>query len=72
MPGKTEAANRLYDDLKREGLSPWLNERDILPGQKWENEIEKALKRSRYFIPLFSFRSMEKKDIYTKKSRISS
>lgn len=56
-----KAARRLYNDLKSRGLNPWLDKESLLPGQNWENEIRKAIKKSRYFIPLFSSTSVEKR-----------
>ena len=56
----SEAARRLYEDLKKAGLTPWLDKKELLPGQNWENEIEDAISKSRYFIPLFSKTSVKK------------
>jgi tetratricopeptide (TPR) repeat protein len=55
-----QAGMRLYNELKTAGLNPWIDRKRILPGQKWEKEIEKAIKNSAYFIPLFSSNSVEK------------
>jgi len=49
----TQHANRLYDDLKKVGLTAW-KDTDIKPGANRENAISSAMKRSGYFIPLFS------------------
>lgn len=46
--------------MKDAGLNPWLDKEEILPGQIWENQIEDAISKSRYFIPLFSKTSVEK------------
>jgi sugar lactone lactonase YvrE len=54
------AAERLYDDLERAGLNPWLDKKKLLPGQNWKDEIEDAISKSRYFIPLFSKTSITK------------
>jgi len=56
----TNAAKRLRKDLKDAGLSPWLDKEEILPGQNWKKQIEDAISKSRYFIPLFSKTSVEK------------
>jgi hypothetical protein len=50
----SHAAKRLQKDLNDTGLNPWLDKEEILPGQNWKNEIEEAISKSRYFIPLFS------------------
>lgn len=52
MPGKTHAAKRLYKDLKDAGLTPWLDKESLIAGQNWKIAINKAIKKSRYFIPI--------------------
>ena len=32
----------LYTDLREDGVNPWLDEREILPGQDWKLEIVTA------------------------------
>jgi TIR domain len=54
-----EQALRLYDDLKNAALNPWLDKKNILLGDIWEYKIKEALKASRYFMPLFSYKAME-------------
>jgi TIR domain len=34
----------LYRRLRADGISPWLDEEEILPGQFWETEIRKAIR----------------------------
>ena len=36
----------LYYRLKNDGIKPWLDEEDILPGQAWEREIPNAVRAS--------------------------
>jgi hypothetical protein len=55
-----ESAKRLYNDLKKAGLAPWLDKYTILPGQNWKDKIKDAIKNSRYFIPIFSSTSIKK------------
>jgi hypothetical protein len=55
------AALRLYEELKRAGLWPWLDKEDLLPGQDWSLEISKAVRKSRYLIALFSSTSVQKR-----------
>src|SRR5215212_11676903 len=56
----TDAANRLYNDLKMAGLDPWLDTQSLLAGQDWKIAIKDAIKSSRYFIPILSTNSVEK------------
>jgi TIR domain-containing protein len=57
----------ICSDLKDADLNlkSWIDT-GILAGQNWENEIKKAIKAGRYFIPLISSKAVEKKG-YTKK-----
>lgn len=41
-----EPVRKLYEQLRTAGFNPWLDERDILPGQDWELEIAKAVRTS--------------------------
>jgi hypothetical protein len=40
--GDQPAVRALYQKLQADGFAPWLDEEDLLPGQKWEQEIPKA------------------------------
>jgi hypothetical protein len=62
-----EAANRLYDDLKKAGLNLWLDTKSLLGGQKWKIAIIDAIRNSAYFIALLSSNSVEKEDMFKKK-----
>lgn len=42
------------------GLRPWLDEEDILPGQDWESEIRRAIRKSRYVLVCLSESSVTK------------
>ena len=36
----------LYDRLRALGFEPWMDKRDLIPGQRWQREIPRALKAS--------------------------
>jgi hypothetical protein len=55
------AVERLYGQLCAAGLSPWLDKKKLLPGQNWPRAIDRAIKRSDYFIPCFSCRSVSRR-----------
>ena len=44
--GDKEKVREFYHRLYSDGLNPWLDEEDLLPGQIWEPEIRKAVKSS--------------------------
>ena len=56
----TQAANKLYNDLKLLGLDPWLDTESLLAGQNWRIAVKDAIRNSRYFIALLSSNSVEK------------
>jgi len=64
-------ARRLYDALKKAGVSPWMDEVDIRPGQNWKNEIHSAIKRSSYFLALISSNSVLKKGFVQKELKMA-
>src|SRR5262249_41717926 len=50
----------VYHRLKALGFEPWLDEEDILPGQDWEYEIERALETADFVLVFLSTRSVGK------------
>lgn len=55
-----EPAERLYDALAAEGMRPWMDVRNLLPGQNWPRAIERAIECSDFFVPCFSRHSVNK------------
>ena len=41
-----ERVSELYDRLKSDGYSPWMDAKDLLPGQHWKNHVEAAIRKS--------------------------
>ncbi len=56
-----EAADRIYDELLRGGMDPWLDRRKLLPGQNWPRAIDRAISVSDFFVACFSKRSAAKR-----------
>jgi TIR domain-containing protein/type VII secretion system (Wss) protein YukD len=44
--GDKQAVRDLYYRLRSDGLEPWLDEENLLPGQDWHHEITKAVRSS--------------------------
>jgi hypothetical protein len=65
----TKAAKRLYTDLKKAGLNPWLDKENIRGVQNWRNAIKDGINRNRFFIPLLSSVSTIKKGYLQKELR---
>jgi hypothetical protein len=64
-------AQKLYNDLKKAGVSPWIDSEDILPGQNWKNETRRAIQNSNYFIMLLSSTSLSTKGFVHKEQKIA-
>lgn len=61
--GDKPAVRDLYNRLRSAAdyISPWLDEEDLLPGQRWEDEIPKAVRRSDIVIVCLSKDSVNKR-----------
>lgn len=44
--GDKAAVRQLYQRLVDDGFQPWLDEEDLVPGQRWQLEIPKAVRNS--------------------------
>ena len=56
----------LYHRLKHKNLLPWLDEIDILPGQNWDIEIQRAIKKTDFALICLSSISVKKKGYLNK------
>lgn len=63
------AVRALYGDLHTDGFAPWLDEENILPGQDWQREITKAVKRSDVVLVCLSSNSINKTGYFQKEIR---
>jgi len=55
-----EFVRSLYEKLTERNADPWLDEKKLLPGQKWDAEIKKAVKLSDVVVVLLSTNSVSK------------
>ena len=62
---------KLYDRLKARGYKPWLDKKDLIPGQNWRQEIPRAIKRSSIFIACLSQKSVSKQEYVQKEFRLA-
>lgn len=63
--------DKFYNLLKLNGYNPWMDTKDILPGEKWEVRIEKAIKSASFFVACLSINSINKRGIFQKEIRIA-
>ncbi len=68
---ENEIAKRLYNDLKSSGLTPWLESESLLGGQSRREMVRKAIRDSRYFLALFSSKTISKKGPVQKELKIA-
>ncbi|MFG6104936.1 SUMF1/EgtB/PvdO family nonheme iron enzyme [Leptothoe sp. EHU-05/26/07-4] len=61
----------LYEHLKKKGYKPWLDKKDLLGGQLWDDEIKKAINSSDVFLACLSQRSVEKQGYVQKEFRMA-
>ena len=54
------SARDLYKQLLSDGYDPWLDEEKLLPGQEWQVEIDRALRRADVVLVCLSRRSIDK------------
>jgi SAM-dependent methyltransferase len=57
----SKEARRLYEELRDAGLNPWLDEEFLKSGENWKITIDNAIKKSIFFFPILSSRSVEKR-----------
>jgi sulfatase modifying factor 1 len=50
----------LYRKLRRDGVAPWLDEEDLIPGQDWDREIRRAVRASDLILVCLSKNSVSK------------
>jgi rod shape-determining protein MreB and related proteins len=61
----------LYQQLIADEFQPWLDEKDLLPGQEWAQEIHKRVRKSDVVIICLSKRSIKKAGFVQKEIRIA-
>lgn len=64
-------ANKLYIFLKNKGLEPWMDKEKLLPGHKWDFEIQTNLRRADFVILLLSNLSVSKRGYVQKEFKLA-
>jgi len=64
-------AKRLYDELTNYGAIPWIDNENLLPGQRWKPVIEDSIRSSQYFIAILSNNSVSKTGYVQKELKIA-
>ncbi|BDC52952.1 hypothetical protein F183_A52670 [Bryobacterales bacterium F-183] len=66
-----ERVRQLYHRLRIDRLQPWLDEEDLLPGQRWEQEIRQAVRSSDVILACLSQQSITKTGYVQKELRFA-
>ena len=66
-----EVVFELYDRLKKAGYKPWLDKKNLIPGQNWRSEISRVIKDSQLFIACLSKCSIAKRGFVQKEFRMA-
>ncbi len=61
-----EKVENLYQELSDAGFKPWMDKKDILPGERWETSIRRAIRRSDFFLACLSANSATKRGVLQK------
>jgi len=64
-----EKVQAVYNELKKNGYSPWMDIRDLLPGERWEIKLDKAIKNSDFFIVFLSAQASNRRGVIRKELR---
>jgi hypothetical protein len=59
-PEDEEEVKSLYRKLFNAGFKPWMDKRDILPGERWDSSIRRAIRQSDFFLACLSANSVNK------------
>src|SRR5918912_1070756 len=61
----------LQRDLVEAGFSPWRDTTDILPGEKWADSIENAIRQADFILACLSAHSINKRGGVQREMRIA-
>lgn len=64
-------ARTLYNRLKARGLNVWFDKEDLLPGQRWDFEIKRALRQSDIVLFLISSTSIERRGYVQREMKLA-
>jgi hypothetical protein len=69
--GDKQAVRELYDRLTTDGFLPWLDQKNLIAGQDWRNEITKAVRVSDVVVVCLSKGSVTKEGYVQKEIRLA-
>ena len=63
-------AHSIYGRLKAEGYNPWIDKENLVGGQDWASEIDKAIEESKFFLACLSNNSSTKEGYVQKELKV--
>lgn len=69
--GDKQFVRDLYRRLIDDGFAPWLDEKELLPGQRWQEEIPRAVRASDVVIVCLSQKSVDKEGYIQREIRFA-
>lgn len=69
--GDKPTVRPLYRRLKRAGFQPWLDEENLIPGQRWDEEIKKTVRQCDVIVVCLSRNSITKEGYVQKEIKIA-
>ena len=64
------AVMKYYQLLQDAGFKPWIDKEDLLPGQDWDREIRRVIKKSDVALAFFSKYSVSKPGYYQRELKL--
>ena len=61
-----QKVEKLYRKLYAAGFKPWMDTKDILPGEQWEPRVPQAIRHSDFFLACLSTNSVNKRGFLQK------
>ena len=69
--GDKPVVRKFYERLRGDGVEPWLDSKDLIPGQHWDTEIRKAVKASGAVVVFLSHDSVTKTGYVQREIRVA-
>ena len=66
-----EKVEKLYQKLSAAGFKPWMDKKDILPGERWRDSIRRAIRSSDFVLGCLSAQSVNKRGYLQKEVRLA-
>jgi hypothetical protein len=60
-----------YKELRKKGYSPWMDQFDIVPGEKWERAIQRTIEKADFFLVFLSEHSVNRRGVLQQEIRMA-